>query len=106
MDERIKNMTEDEMVKLSEEELNMLADEEYAELSDEELENVSGGVIYFYQKAGIIAACKAAKLSGYTLDDMDYIFETARRAQEREGSLGNTTAEELEAFIRSVWPKI
>lgn len=96
----------DKREKMTEEEFDKLIDAEMAELTDEELDGIAGGVLYAYQKAGIIAACKIAKLSGYTLDDMDYIFDAARRAQIREGSVGNTTAEELEGFIRSVWPSI
>ena len=79
--------------------------EEKLELGFEELEGVTGGAMTLIQKAGVVAAVKMAKLSGYTLEDMEYIFETARRA-DAEGHLQGVTAAELEAYIRAVWVKI
>lgn len=73
-------------------------------LSDEELDDVTGGKMTAVQKAGVIAGVKLAKVSGYTLDDMEYIFDAARRAF-ADGDK-DVTAEELEAFIRKIWDRI
>ena len=75
------------------------------ELELEELEGVSGGAMNLIQKAGVAAAVAMAKLSGYTLDDMEYIFDAARRA-DANGDLQGVTAAELEAYIRAIWAKI
>lgn len=99
-------MNNEEFERRVEEELAKISEDEARELTDDELEGVAGGVLKSYQKLGIIAVLTVAKQSGYTLDDMDYIFSVARKVQERDGSVGNTTAEELEGFIRSVWPTL
>ena len=79
--------------------------EENVELRCEELDAVTGGVMNAFQKAGIYAAVRLAKRSGYTLDDMEYIFDAARRAAEK-GDLRDVTPEELESYIRSIWGSI
>ena len=81
---------------------NISEREERRELNFEELEGVAGGTMSMFQKAGVFAAVRLAKLSGYTLDDMEYIFDAARRAAAK-GDLRDVTPEELEAYIRSVW---
>ena len=84
---------------------NMPDQNAYRELSFEELDEVTGGKMSLIQKAGVFAAVQLAKLSGYTLDDMEYIFESARKAA-AAGDLKDVTPEELEAYIRSIWGKI
>lgn len=83
-------------------EKNRSEGEACCELGFEELEGVAGGTMNAFQKAGVFAAVRLAKLSGYTLDDMEYIFNAARKAA-AEGNLRDVTPEELEAYIRSVW---
>lgn len=80
-------------------------DENNKKISDEQLNDVSGGAMNMLQELGVLAAIKFAKASGYTLDDMDLIFEIAHKADE-SGKLVGVTAQELEEYIRRVWDLI